>query len=457
MHRNYYQQIDSFPMFRQVTKSCAQVLSGEQLPHLLRQAVRESVSGKPGPAYLELAGHTGELVEDCIIDMPDIVQERIGTPYRRAVPDAASVAQAAEVLRNARRPVIVAGGGARASGAGPELVALAEHLRIPIATSLNGKAIVPSGHPLSIGVPGLYARQSANEVLLEADVVFFVGSQTGSQVTLTWTVPPLETTVVQLDIDAAELGKHYPNCISLLGDAKSGLQALLSAVAGVDSTARQQWVDRTQQLGGNWHRAIGQRYRSDDTPIRPERLCNELSQHLPENSLLLSDTGHSGMWTAGFVDLARGQDFVRAAGSLGWGLPAALGAQLSDLSRPTVLFTGDGGLLYHAAELETAARWNIPVVIVVNNNVSLNQEIITYTSAYGGRLHGKHGDLWKFRDSDLAAMAESMGARGLTVRRPTQFRQALEQAIETDGPVLIDVRTDIASLAPRGKAAVAAG
>jgi acetolactate synthase I/II/III large subunit len=190
---------------------------------------------------------------------------------------------------------------------------------------------------------------------------------------------------------------------------------------------------------------------SDQVPVRPERLCAELTAHLPDDALLVSDTGHSGMWSGGMIDLRHpGQGYIRAAGSLGWGLPAALGAQVAQPGRPVVLFTGDGGLWYHVAELETAARWQLPAVIVVNNNSSLNQEINVYTSAYGGSLHGRHGELWHFRETDFARVAESMGVLGLTVRKPADFEGALHKALASKGPAVIDVVTEMEALAPRG-------
>jgi acetolactate synthase-1/2/3 large subunit len=156
------------------------------------------------------------------------------------------------------------------------------------------------------------------------------------------------------------------------------------------------------------------------------------------------------MWTGGMVDLTSpGQGFIRAAGSLGWGLPAALGAQVAAPDRPVILFTGDGGLWYHIGELETAARWKIPAVIVVNNNRSLNQEINVYSRAYGGSLHGRHGELWHFEDVDFAKVAESMGVLGLTVKKPADFEPALEKAVAAQGPALINVVTEIEALAPR--------
>jgi acetolactate synthase-1/2/3 large subunit len=448
--RNYYQEIEDFPLFKPVTKFSAQVTDPGRLPDLLAQAFAASVAGQPGPTHLEVFGHSGEDVEDGEVDVAVPEAQPFVVPAYRTRAPAEAIAAAAALLAGASRPVIVAGGGVRASGASAELRALAEKLSIPVATSLNAKDQLPGDHPLNVGVPGVYARASANQVLLEADLVLYVGSKTGNQVTLNWQIPPLGTKVIQLDIDPNELGRHYPDTLGLVTDAKLGLADLAAATAADASAGRVAWLARAQHIFGQWRDHYAELMASDAEPIRPERLAAEFTQHLPGDALLVSDTGHSGMWTGGMVDLTSpAQGFIRAAGSLGWGLPAALGAQVAQPSRPVILWTGDGGLWYHIGELETAARWKIPAVIVVNNNRSLNQEINVYSRAYGGSLHGRHGELWHFRDTDFAAVAESMGVLGLTVTKASDFGSALEKALASKGPALINVVTEIEAMAPR--------
>jgi acetolactate synthase I/II/III large subunit len=452
--RSYYQEIEDFPLYKSVTKFSAQVENAGRLPDLLDHALAVATSGRPGPVHLELDGHSAEPIETGIVNPPESDGRVWQVPRFRMQADPESVAEAARLLAQAERPAIVAGGGARSSGAGPELLALAEKLNVPVATSLNGKDVFPGNHPLNVGVPGLYARGSANQVLLEADLVFYIGSKTGSQVTFTWQVPPLSTKVIQLEIEPSEIGRHYPDTLGIAADARLGLRQLLAAVdtAGTGS-GREAWVARASQLGERWRNEQRPQLTSEQSPIRPERLCAELTEHLPGDAILMSDTGHSGMWTGAFVDLLHpSQSFLRAAGSLGWGLPAALGAQVGAPDRPVVLFTGDGGLWYHLSELETAARRNIPATIVVNNNKALNQEFGVYTNAYGGELHGRHAELWHFRDTNFAELAESMGVLGLRVEKPGELSSALAQAVESDRPALIDVVADIEAMAPRASA-----
>jgi acetolactate synthase-1/2/3 large subunit len=449
--RNYYQEIEDFPLFKPVTRSSRQVTHTDRLPDLLDQAFRDATVGKPGPTHLELAGHTGDDIENDTLHaaVPEPCVQQV--PGVRLSPDPAAVRAAAHQLRVAKRPMIVAGGGVRASGAHAEIVALAEWFGAPIATSLNAKDTVPGDHALLVGVPGLYARASANEALLEADLVFFVGSQTGSQLTLNWQVPSHGTRVIHLDIDPREIGRHYRTEVSIVADAKAGLTSLLAEIAAEAPLARPSWFERNSELAARWRASVADRV-AEQSPLRPEWLADRLAGQLPDDALVVADTGHAGMWTAAHLDLSRDQGFIRAAGSLGWGLPAAIGAQIGVPERRVVLFTGDGGLLYHLSELETAARWKVPLVVVVNNNNSLNQEINPYTVAYGGELRGRHHELWHFNDVDYARVAESLGVVGIRVEKAADFAPAMARAISSDRPVLVDVVTDIDAVAPKGSA-----
>ena len=175
-----------------------------------------------------------------------------------------------------------------------------------------------------------------------------------------------------------------------------------------------------------WRSEVAPLRSSPAVPMRPERLCTEIQSALPPDAILVSDTGHSGIWSGTHIELHHpGQTYIRAAGSLGWGLPAAIGAKCAAPHRPVVCFTGDGGFYYHLSELETALRYGIHPVIVVNDNRSLNQETEIFASAYGG-VQRQGLEMWQFRDLNIAAMAESLGCRGIRVEQPEAVAPALE-------------------------------
>ena len=448
LFRNAYQEIDHFPPFAPVTKYSVPVDSPEQFPFLLRQAFREAMTGAPGPVHLDLEGTSGNEISDGVADVDVVIEEAYREyPAYRPEPEGEMVRQAARVIAAAQRPVIVAGGGVTASQAQTELTQLAEMMSIPVATSLNAKGAIPDDHPLSVGVVGSYSRWCANRVVSEADLVIYIGSHTGSQVTNEWTVPALGTPVVQIDIDPSELGRTYPAEATLQGDARASMRKLMEVLEPIGP--RSDWTGRAQQLVREWREDVAPLSNSDAIPIRPERLCKELTEYLPSDAVVVSDTGHSGIWTGTMMDLNDpGQSYIRCAGSLGWGFPGALGAKCAVPDRPVIGFTGDGGFWYHMSELETALRYNINAVIVVNNNHSLNQEKHSNERIYAGEP-GNPDELWHFLDINFATIAQSIGCFGIRVERPGDIQSALEQAFASGKPAVVDVATDIDGIAPR--------
>ena len=215
------------------------------------------------------------------------------------------------------------------------------------------------------------------------------------------------------------------------------------------AASRTAWVEKAREYVGSWYQQYNELLTSEEAPTRPERICNDLSKHLPDDAFVVVDTGHAGMWMGGMFDLrVPTQSYVRCAGHLGWAFPAAIGAQCGVPDRPVVCFTGDGGFFYHVADIETAVRWNIPVVIVVNNNHSGNQSKHGYDLVYGGKQTERAKELWVWTDVNIAKIAESFGAQGLRVEKPSDFAPALEKAIASRRTTIIDVVTDMNAEAP---------
>ena len=451
-YRYAYQEVEDFAQFDSMTKLSLQLDDVSRLPDLLRQLFRAATTGAPKPVHLRLRGSHGQNVE-CEADLPaPIIEKEYATvPAYRPEPEIELVKAALAVLGKAQRPIIVAGGGVTASGAQAELVAFAEKLQIPVATSLNAKGAILDTHPLAVGVPGVYSRECANRAISEADLVLFIGSHAGAQVTANWKIPAPGVTVIQVDIDAQELGRNYPNAASVLGDAKATLKHMI-ALAGAPAANAQAWVMRVQQIVADWRASVAANYNSDATPIRPERICKEITEALPANGVVVSDTGHSGMWTGQLIDMRHTtQRYIRCAGSLGWGLPGAMGVKCALPDQPVILFSGDGGFYYHIGELETAARHGINLVMVVNNNSSLNQEIPLVGNAYRGKRGDKYkpDEMWRFsKTANLATIAKAMGCEAFRVETPAQLRDLLPKAMAMNKPVLLDVISDDTALAP---------
>lgn len=273
--------------------------------------------------------------------------------------------------------------------------------------------------------------------------MIFVGSHTGDQVTNNWTVPAQGITVIQIDIDPLELGRNYPNTVGLMGDAKLTIRRLTEFLSPNPIASNKPWAQRAQQLVKEWQGEHDSFRNSDAYPIQVERLCKEITEFLPSNAILVSDTGFAGIWTGTMVYLNYPrQRYIRAAGSLGWAFPASLGAKCAAPDRPVVCFTGDGGLFYHLSEFETASRRGINTVTVVNNNHCLRQCLEGVNRAYGDK-EGNRDEMCMFKDINFARIAQEMGCFGIRVEYPGEIAGALTKALASESPSIVDVVTDV--------------
>jgi acetolactate synthase-1/2/3 large subunit len=442
-NRNAYQELDHNPMYEPVTKYNVELSTLEQLPIFLPQALRAATSGCPGPVHIDYLGYAGEITDTGEADLDILIEKRhTCIPSRRPAPDDREVMEAAHALEKAERPVLVVGRGAVYSGAGHGVLTLAEKLAIPVATSVDGKGIIPDSNPVAIGPAGTYCKPCANQIVSKADLVFFIGTNTGDQVTKNWTLPNPGTKVIQLDINPDEIGRNYPGALGILGDVKVSLDALISVVTGAKKTA---WLEHAVSCTEAWKQKVEPYRTSDAKPIRPERLCREITEVLPEDAIVVADTGYSAIWAATMINIdSPQQTFLRAAGSLGWAFPAALGAKCAAPDRPVICFAGDGAFWYHLSELETASRWGINTVTVVNNNSALGQCLLGINRAYGDD-EGKKQHMYNFRQTNFSRIAEEMGAFGVRVSDPKDIKGAIQKALNQDKPALVEVITEPAA------------
>lgn len=438
--RNFYQEVDQRPVFAGLTRFAARVESVSRLPDLLNQAARAATSGAPGPVHLELGGFMGGMLDDDVSSPHRPEPHSAAAPWLRAPADPAAVSRAAARLKAAARPIVIAGSGIRSSGAGGRLRNFVEQWQMPLATSLDAKAALPDGHPLNAGVTGNYARDTANRAVAEADLILFVGSTTGSMVTSDWQVARPGIPAIQIDVDPRELGRNFPLEVALAGDPATVLDQLaLHAEGG----APEPWRARIAALQREWAEAAAPGERSDAVPIVPQRLCRDLSEALPDGALVVVDTGHSGVWAARNLYLDRpGQGLLRACGSLGWSYPASLGAKCAAPERPVICFNGDGAFLYHLAEMETAMRYGIATVTIVNNNNAYSQEKPVWHES------AALDENWRFTPVSYARAAEAFGCKAYQVEKPGDLATALRSALAEHGPTIVEVMTDDQITAP---------
>ena len=431
-YRHAYQNAEDHTAWDGVTKANYEVDAASRFPDLLRQAFRDATTGAPGPVHLALRGNTGQMLDkEADYDLT-FEQRYTRYPAFRPTAEEADIQAALKELKAAAKPIIVVGGGAVKSLAGAEVVALADQLQIPIATSLHARALVPDDHALGVGVPGSYSRWCANKAVAAADLVFFIGSQTGGQVTNGWSIPKIGTRTIQLDINPNELGRNYPNVVSMCGDVKATLTRMLAGAGA--PTQRAEWLEQCRGYVADYWAESDPLRASDDIPIRPERMAKALGEWMPSNAVLVVDTFHAALWTAQMTRMKAGQRYIRCGGSLGWGFPGTLGVKAALPNTPVIGFAGDAGFYYHMAEMETAARCGINAVMVVNNNYS------------GGVAESAAFE----REVNFANVANSMGCAGFRVEKPADIRGALDKALACGKPAIVEIIGNASIRAKRG-------
>lgn len=444
--RNAYQEIDHAQAFSAVTRYSGYVSRAQDLPRMLAHAWRVALTGATRPVHLDVAGLMGELIETASIDDAQVPQDLLRRQRRAATaPAAEELDAAADAMRRSARIAVLVGTDAVASGAAARLLALAEQLGSPVATTVGARSALTSRHRLAIGTAGSYGMPVTNRVLHEADLVLAVGAQMSDQNTHSWRIPAPHQTLVQVDADPWEPGRNYLQALPVRGDPGLAIEGLAQRLAG-HRASDAEYADRAAVAIQTWRRETEALRASPAIPVKAERLCAEISQVLPVDAILVADTGYSAIWTSTHLDLSIGQTYLRAAGSLGWSFPASLGAKCAAPGRPVVCFNGDGAFYYHMAEIETALRHGLAVTVVVNNNSGFGQDACNMI-AKGMALPDVRA-LSAFRATDFASIARSFGAQGIRVTDPSQLRAALQQGLSANRLTVIDVVTDFLSRSP---------
>jgi acetolactate synthase-1/2/3 large subunit len=407
----------------------------------LRQAFRIATSGRPGAVQVALPADL--LSEEVRVSLLHAEPACRHYPAYRTRPDPAAVDQATDLLLQARRPVIVAGGGAVISGAWAELAALAEALGAPVGTSICGKGAIAEDHPLSLGVVGDNGgRPYANRLLAEADLVLYVGCKTDSVTTEGWTLPPRTTgkTVLHLDVDPAEIGRNYPTAVGLVGDARLGLADLLAAVQARGAPPRANPLIPLAADAQAFWAEFEAKAAMLSAPIKPQRVIQALARLLPGDYIVVADAGTPTPYTAAYLRSAAGRRVVipRGYGGLGYALPGVVGAKLARPQAKVVGLIGDGSFGMAAGELETVARLGLPVTIIQFNNGCFGWIKALQSLFHEGRCFGVEFGA----HTDHAAIAHGFGLEGIRVEDPRDVEPALRQALASDVPTFVDILTE---------------
>lgn len=441
-----YQELEQPPMFQSVTKWQARVTRAERAGELVAQALRNAAAGSPGPVHLDIPS-------DILLEPTQAPAGRIPavTPAPPA-PSAAAIKDIVDRLARSRRPVLLAGNGVLLADAALDLTTLADTAGVPVLTTLGGKGSIAENHPLAAGVAGRYSTKVANDIAREADFVLAIGTDLGALATDSYRLPSSNAELVQIDLAAERIGATVPVQAGVVADAGEACRALTAALAarpdGPDRDPHRAWCHEVRMRRGAWRKAF---QTLADRPaaghVRPEAIVSILRELADDRDLIVADTGFMGAWGGALFPVhTPGRTFLRAAGTLGWAFPAVLGAQLAaPAGQRAFALVGDGGFGYNVGDLETAMRLGLPAVTIVLNNASLAYEHVGFKHALGGDVVAEVCD---FIDIDHAAVAKAYGLFTARVDSAEGFREALEGAIASRHPALIDVVVSKERVAP---------
>ena len=427
-------ELDQRSLMKPLTKWNAVIDRAADLPRTFRQAFDAMTSGRPGAAHLALPFD----VQNQPLDAAEVwADPSLGTyPSRRTGPDPELVSLAARLLRAAKSPLFICGGGVVIAGAEAELMQLAQKLGAPIATTISGKGSVDERSPHSVGVVGSNGGTPETRAVVDAaDVVVFVGCRAGSVTTERWRHPaPGRARIVHIDVDPSVPGRSYKVDVPLVGDARLCLEALNESLEGLKRPLELSFVESQKRAKLAAFEALA---RSDEAPIKPERVVAEVSRTLDDDAIVVADPGTPCPYFSAYhVVRGTGRRYFsnRAHGALGYSLAAALGAHLGRPSVKTVAVMGDGSFGMCAGELETAVRLKLPVTFLVLSNAAYGWIKAGQRSGYQKRYFSVD-----FSVTDHAAVAAAFGLKSWRVSDPRELNKTLMLAFACGEPTLVDI------------------
>lgn len=438
-----------FEVYKPFVKRAWKVQSVEAIPGIVARAFQVATSGRPGPVLIDVP--MDMFSRRAEVTIPPLAPAAVNVARLRG--DAEQIARAADLLAKAKAPAIYAGGGVVLSEASAELTALAEHLAIPVSTSLMGKGAISEANPLAMGMTGFWGTKISNTAVREADVILAVGTKFAEADSSSWmpeytfAIPP--SRLIHIDIDPEEIGKNFPTEVGIVGDAKSVLEDLLAAVAARQPKRDLRDMPRTAQLvkaKQDWWQALRTVPGLDNSPIHPGRILSEVRALLPEDGIVVTDVGWNKNGLAQQFPVTRPQTHFPPGGfaTMGFGPAAVIGAKVGAPDKVVMTLIGDGAMSSVTGVLATAREQHTKAIWLVMNNYA-------FGTIYGLQHHAFKRDIGTlFTDKrtgeqcgpNFAEVAKGFGVASRRVERPDDLRPALEEALAHDGPFLLDVVMD---------------
>jgi len=438
-----FQEADTCGITRPCTKHNILVKRLADLPQAIKEAFHIAASGRPGPV---------------LVDLPkDVLQAMWPTPTMNNYPEfvdlpgykpnyeghPGQIKKAAATIWEAKRPVIYAGGGVISSGAGALLEQLAELVEAPVNLTVMGLGAIPSAHPLCQGMLGMHGSYAANQAMVEADLLIAVGVRFDDRVTGKLSEFAKHARIIHIDIDPAEIGKNIKVDVPIVGDVGRVLEKLNLRLADgrersdaglMNRDSRLAWLEKTR----GWQREHPYEYKDRDDVIMPQALLEEIQRQTGGDAVVVTDVGQHQMWAAQWLKFNRPRTWLTSGGlgAMGYGLPAAMGAQFACPQDTVIALVGDGGFQMSIPELGTLASNKLPVKIIIMNNLYLGMVRQWQDLFFKGRYSSVEFDSFP----DCVKLGEAYNIKGMVVREPALLREALAQTLTHPGPVLLDVR-----------------
>jgi acetolactate synthase-1/2/3 large subunit len=427
--RDAFQEADIIGITTPITKVNFQVRSAEEIPRTVKQAFYIASTGRPGPVLVDLPKDTQVLKAN--MDFNDNVKFR---GYRPNVkPHALQIGKAAELLMNAERPVFLAGGGVILSGASSELLALAELLVAPVATTFMGKGCIPENHPLALGSTGMHGTIASNKLVPEADVLLAVGMRFSDRTTGDLHNFCPDGKIIHIDIDSSEIGKNLKPHIPIVADAKTALTAIHKRIVkSYEKKERSVWMSRIRELKQQQEEMV-----KSSKGLSPPRFLKEIRKILPEDAIIATEVGQNQMWAALYMQVYKPRTFISSGGlgTMGFGFPASIGAKVACPDVPVIDIAGDGSFIMTSQDLAASVIGEIPVIVMVLNNSVLGMVAQWQRLFFDRRYSAVNLDDLP----DFVKLAEAYGAQGVRVGSLGELLKAVKTALKSEVTTVIDV------------------
>ena len=428
-----FQEADIVGITMPIVKHSFQPKDPDLIPSMIKTSFEIASTGRPGPVLIDVPKEVqeGELTE--------FKGDLIETPgYKPTIKgNIRQIKKARDLIKESKKPMILAGAGVIISNACCELKELAETINAPVMTSLLGKGAFDETNDLALGMLGMHGRKVSNDYINESDLLIAIGVRFSDRTTgrLDSFVP--DTKVIHIDIDPAEIGKNVDVDLPIVGDARNVLTSLNKVLKGyAPSDEVNSWTDMIKQRKID----LLPRMTYDDVPLKPQTVIKEISEVLTPESILTTDVGQNQMWAAHFFDTQKPRKFISSGGlgTMGFGFPSAIGAKVACPEDPVISLNGDGGFLMVCQELATVREYDLPVIAIVLENRTLGMVYQWQSLLYNER----HSQTLLGNSPDFVKLAESFGVNGVKITKPGETKEALSSAIKDNEPVLLNVVID---------------